>query len=99
MKKWRVFITPAAERVSKKLPKKVYEFIFNKFPNQAKENPFIGEQLSGSLSWLRSFHFSIGNQPYRIAYNLDIKSQEIFIHYAGHRNDFYERLRKSLQLR
>lgn len=96
MSKWRVFITPAADRAVKILPQKVQDFVLKNFSVQAKENPFIGEQLSGPLSWLRSFHFSIGGKPYRIAYELKQKEQKVVIHYADYRGGFYERLRRLL---
>lgn len=98
MKTWRVFITPAAERVAKKLPPKVQNFIFYGFPDQVRMDPLIGQQLSGPLDWLRSFHFSMDGQPYRIAYGIEPKIRKVTIHYADYRNHFYERLRRLLRL-
>lgn len=97
MNGWRVLITPSAERAIRKLPKKCGEFVFEAFPKVAKENPLAGQQLSGPLSWLRSFHFSVEGKPYRVAYSLDSRKREIIIHYGGYRGGFYERLRKHLQ--
>jgi len=97
MKKWRVFITPAAERAVKRLPQKVRDFVLNDFLTQVKENPFIGGQLSGPLSWLRSFHFSIGGRPHRIAYELKRKELKAIIHYVDYRGGFYERLLRLLR--
>ena len=96
MRKWRVFITPAAERVVKKLPYDANVFVLKEFPRLLKENPFIGEQLSGPLSWLRSFHFSVNGKPYRSAYEVKEKESRVIIHYAGYRGGFYERLRRLL---
>ena len=89
-------MTPAAERTIKKLPKNGSVFVLEEFPMIAKANPFIGQQLSGSLSWLRSFHFAVEGKPYRIAYSVNQKREEIIIHYAGYRGGFYERLRKHM---
>lgn len=66
------------------------------FPRIVREDPFVGEPLTGPLAWLRSFHFSIGGQPYRIAYSVDGPTAKILIHFVGHRSAFYERLRKKL---
>ena len=94
MRRWRVFITPAAERVAKKLPRQVQNFISEEFPKLVKDNPLIGGELSGPLVWLRSFHFSVDSRPYRIVYELKEKDSKIVIHYAGYRGGFYERLRR-----
>lgn len=96
MKNWRVFITPAAERSAKKLPKEISRFVLEEFPNLVGRNPFVGDQLSGPLDWLRSFHFSSRMGPYRIAYSLDSKTNKIIIHYAGYRSGFYEKLKQAL---
>ena len=96
MRKWRVFITSAAGRVAKKLPPKVCDFILEEFPNRVKQNPFMGEQLSGPLLWLRSFHFSVDGRPYRIVYELNDKESKIIIHYADYRGGFYGRLKRLL---
>ena len=97
MSGWRIFITPAAERAVRKLPKEVQDFVFAQFPGIVKENPLVGELLSGPLSWLRSYHFLIKGKPYRIAYSLDYKSRKIHIHYADYRGGFYERLKQALR--
>ena len=93
---WRVFITPAAERIIKKLPKGVQVFVFEDFPSLVKKNVFIGSSLSEPLSWLRSFHFHISGKLYRVAYEVDVKNKKIIIHYADYRGGFYERLRRLL---
>ena len=91
---WRVFITPAAERIIKKLPKEAAIFILEEFPSLIKKDVLAGSPLSGPLSQLRSFHFSIAGKPYRIAYETDTKNKKVIIHYAGYRGDLYERLRR-----
>lgn len=93
---WRVFITPAAERALKKLPNSVRYFVENKVPSLLKLNPFVGDQLSGPLSWLRSFHFAVSGKPYRVAYSVDAKSRKVIIHFVGYRGGFYERIRRLL---
>ncbi|KKW17010.1 MAG: hypothetical protein UY56_C0005G0035 [Parcubacteria group bacterium GW2011_GWA1_50_14] len=97
MKDWRVFITPAAERALKKLPQEVRQFVLEGFSEKIRANPFLGDQLSGPLAWLRSFHFSSKGKPYRVVYNVESETSRVIIYYAGHRAEFYERLRKHLR--
>ena len=96
MTRWRVFITPAAERALKGLPRDVEHFILGEFAGIIRRNPFAGTQLSGPLAWLHSFHFTIGGQPYRVAYSIDRTASKILVHFVGHRSGFYERVRKRL---
>ncbi len=96
MKNCRVYIAPSAEREVKKLPLEVRRLVLDEFPGIVRQNPLIGELLSGPLAWLRSFHFSAKGQLYRVAYSVDAKDSRIYIHYAGPRGGFYERLRQSL---
>ncbi len=92
-----VFITPAAERLLKKLPREVGIFVRTEFPPLVSINPFIGELLSSPLDLLRSFHFSRSGQPYRIAYGVEIPKERIIVYLAWHRGGFYERLRRLLR--
>ncbi|MFH1769310.1 MAG: type II toxin-antitoxin system RelE/ParE family toxin [Parcubacteria group bacterium] len=94
---WRVFITPSAERGVLKLPNKVRNFIFKEFSRIVKHNPFIGMQLEGEMSHIRSYHFRIDGQPYRIAYIIDRKRKEMSIRWADYRGDFYKKLKRQLQ--
>ena len=93
---WRVFIAPAAEKVLHKLPQPVERFVLDEFPKLVKENPFIGSQLKGDLSWIRSYHFSQGGQPYRVAYSVNRTESKIVVRYADHRGNFYDKLKRLL---
>lgn len=95
-REFTVFITPAAERSCKKLPRKVADFVFQELANLLGENPLVGKPLAPPLTPLRSFHFSCDGQPYRAAYSVERVSQKVIIHLVGHRGNFYERLRRLL---
>ncbi|MEX0622076.1 MAG: type II toxin-antitoxin system RelE/ParE family toxin [Candidatus Woykebacteria bacterium] len=58
-----------------------------------EENPLAGEKLSGSLSFLYSFHFNYEDVQYRVAYTIDQNEKLVIIHFADKRENFYEKLR------
>ncbi len=95
-REFAVFITPAAERSCKKLPRKVADFVFQELAGMLVKNPLVGKPLAQPLASLRSFHFSCDGQPYRVAYEIQESLQKIVIHFVGHRGDFYVRLRRLL---
>jgi len=95
-REFSVFITPAAERSCKKLPRKVANFVFQELAALLGKNPLLGKPLALPLAPLRSFHFSCEGQPYRAAYEVQALSQRVVIHFVGHRGDFYIRLRRVL---
>ena len=57
-------------------------------------NPYSGEKLHGSLSFLYSFHFKFQNIQYRVAYSVDDVRELIIIHLVGPRENFYDRVRR-----
>lgn len=59
-----------------------------------EQNPYVGEKLSGSLSFLRSFHFSVDGITYRAIYTVDEERKEITFHLAGVRENFYEKVKR-----
>ena len=93
-----VFLTPAAERSCKKLPREVADFVFQELAGILGDDPLIGKPLSPPLAPLRSFHFSRSGQPYRAAYEIHGVSQKVIIHFIGYRGNFYERLRRLLRV-
>jgi|SRR3989344_5994726 len=88
-----VFITPAAERSCKILPREVKDFVFQELALLLGKNPLAGEALVPPLEPLRSFHFTKDGQKYRVAYTVDERTKKIIVHFVGHRSGFYERLR------
>lgn len=57
-------------------------------------DPYSGEKLHGSLSFLFSFHFKFQNVHYRVAYSINDKQELIIIYFVGPRENFYDRLRR-----
>lgn len=97
-REFSVFITSAAERSYKKLPRKVADFVSRELVCILGKDPMAGKPLAAPLTPLRSFHFSCDGQPYRAAYSVEYASQRIIIHLVGYRGNFYERLRRLLRV-
>jgi len=92
---FEIVVTRTAKKSAKKLPKSVREEIV-KQSHQLKENPYLGEKLSGSLHFLYSFHLTIGGTHYRFAYAIDTEKKQIIVHLVGPREGFYQRLKRLL---
>ncbi|MBI4065609.1 type II toxin-antitoxin system RelE/ParE family toxin [Candidatus Kaiserbacteria bacterium] len=90
---YRRLVSNSAKRSIKKLPLAVREELFEK-TKILEQNPFDGEKLSGSLSFLYSFHFSVNGIAYRTVYTVNEKRQEIIFHLAGIRENFYEKVKR-----
>ena len=92
---FQIVITPLAKRTAKKLPKPAREEII-KQSQELKENPYLGEKLSGSLHFLYSFHIKFKGVEYRLAYTIDKSQKIIVVHLIGPRENFYEKLKRLL---
>lgn len=55
---FQIVITPSAKRAAKNLPKSVRQEIV-KQSQKLKENPYLGEKLTGSLHFLYFFHIKL----------------------------------------
>jgi len=86
-------ITPSAKRSLKKLPLTLRQEIVNA-TKILEGNPLTGEKLSGSLSFLYSFHFKHQDVQYRVAHTLDQEKKLVIIHFADKRENFYHKLRQ-----
>lgn len=93
---FKIVITPSAKKSAKKLPQAVREEILEQ-SEKLKENPYLGEKLSGSLHFLYSFHMVIQGVHYRLAYTIDTGKKLIITHLIGPREGFYQRLRRFFQ--
>ena len=58
--------------------------------------PYSGEELSGPLSGIRSFHFRIHSMDYRIAYIVSDEEESVKVLMIGKRESFYKTLRRRL---
>lgn len=90
---YRRLISNSAKRSIKKLPLLVRKELFE-MTAILEQNPYVGEKLSGSLSFLRSFHFSVDGITYRAIYTVDEERKEITFHLAGVRENFYEKVKR-----
>ena len=93
---FKVVITPSAKRSAKKLPKRIRKEII-KQSQELKQNPYLGEKLTGSLHFLYSFHIKFKGANYRLAYTIDKSRKLIIVHLIGHREGFYEKLKRLLR--
>lgn len=89
-------ITPTGRKSLNKLPDKIRALLIEK-SKILESNPIIGEKLSGSLHFLRSFHLKHQNVHYRLAYTIDEKKELIIIHLIGVRENFYDKLKRLFQ--
>nr|BAL58546.1 hypothetical conserved protein [Candidatus Acetothermum autotrophicum] len=88
---------PQVDKELETLPKTVRAVVKNLcFPKIAHSPWDAGKSLSGALKKFHVFVFSHKRVSYRIAYEIDKKSQVVFILMVGKREGFYERLRRRL---
>lgn len=84
---YRVYVTPSARKEAKKLPKPVREAVVEA-SRTLESDPFAGERLTGSLHILYSFHFTLMQSQYRIAYSIDHPHQLVIVHLIHARENF-----------
>jgi len=90
---YRRLVSNSAKRSIKKLPLIVRKALFEETAI-LENDPYVGEKLFGSLSFLYSFHFSIRGRTYRVVYTVDEERKEITLHLAGLRENFYEKVKQ-----
>lgn len=86
-------ITPSAKKSLKRLPPNVKDELLVATA-VLMVDPYAGERLHGSISFLFSFHFKCREVQYRVAYAVDEERQLVIIHLTGPRENFYDRLRQ-----
>jgi len=90
---YQIVVTPSAKRAAKKLPEDVKKEMIGR-AKKLKENPRLGEKLSGSLHFLYSLHVTFRETEYRLAYTIDESRKFIVVHLVGSRENFYEKLKR-----
>ena len=90
---YRRVITPSATKSLKRLARNAQHELL-RTTKTLTTNPYAGEKLHGSLSFLFSFHFKFQNVQYRVAYTIDETQKLVIIHLVGPRENFYHRLRR-----
>ncbi len=93
---YQILITSSAKKSVKRLERNIKKEILVKI-QKLKENPYLGEKLSGSLHFLYSLHFKIKNVDYLAAYTVDSLKKSIIVHLIGTRENFYKKLKKTLR--
>lgn len=88
-----IYTTPSGHKSLKKLPQNIKKPIL-KIISQLSDQPRLGNQLEGELKFLYCLHYKHGRVYYRIAYEIYEQNNEIAIHYAGTRENFYQKLRR-----
>jgi mRNA-degrading endonuclease RelE of RelBE toxin-antitoxin system len=92
---YTIYTTPSGERSIRKIAKHAKKFIHQEILT-LQENPKRGSSLRGrQAQFLRSLHLIYRSTHYRVAYEVVEKSKEIYIHYVGTRENFYQDLLRS----
>lgn len=88
---------PAVKKDLKKLDPTVRKDINAEWIPKLLADPYRGEELSGPLAGIRSFHFNIRSTDYRIAYSIKENEYIIRVLMIGKRENFYQILRRRVK--
>lgn len=94
---YQVFVTKQVAKESKKRGAKFKDevvTILNQLVSDPK--PANTEILSGTLSFIYSYHFNFSGVAYRLAYQIDEEKKTVTALLVGPRENFYEKLRRKL---
>lgn len=86
---------PQVDKELEALPKTVRAIIKNSYLPHIAASPWnVGKPLSGTLKQFRVLIFSHRGVSYRIAYEIEKKSQIVYVLMVRKREGFYERLKR-----
>ena len=88
---------PAVKKDLKKLDPVTRQQIKDQWIPRLLSDPYCGEDLTGILSGIRSFHFRIRAVEYRIAYSVKEDEHILHILMIGKRESFYQILARRLK--
>lgn len=88
---------PAVKKDLKKITRNSMNDIKEKWIPRLLLKPFDGEELTGPLMGIRSYHFKIGKVQYRIAYTINENEHMIKILMIAKRESFYQLLKRRLK--
>lgn len=80
------------KKIDKSFKLEIKDFHIPKIP----KDPYIGDELTGDLAGIRSYHFKKDRVQYRISYIIDETKEIVNILMIGKRESFYDILRRRL---
>jgi len=94
---YHVFVTKQVVKETKKSGKLFKEKI-TAILHQLESDPRPNntETLSGTLSFMYSYHFNFQGVAYRLVYQIDEEKKTVIALTVGPRENFYEKLRRKL---
>ncbi len=96
MRMFEIRSAKAVRKDLKKLSPEVLKNIKTVHFRNIRENPFQPDELGYAFKGMRSYHFSHKGTSYRIIYEIFEKDELIVIVMIGHREGFYEKLKRRL---
>ena len=87
---------PAVKKDLKKLDPMAQKEIRTEWIPMILAEPYKGDELSGPLHGIRSFHFKIRSTDYRVAYIVSDEEETVKVLMIGKRETFYKTLRRRL---
>ena len=88
---------PSVKKDLKKLDPGARKDIKSNWIQEILTDPFRGEELSGILKEIRSFHFNIRGTNYRVAYTIEENEKIVNVLMIGKRENFYQILKRRLR--
>ena len=87
---------PRVKRDVKKVDVRIRDEIETTHIPAILTNPGLGKTLVGDLAGIRSYHFKIANQQYRIAYVVFEEQKKVVVLMIGKREGFYAVLKRRI---
>jgi addiction module RelE/StbE family toxin len=87
---------PQVKKDLKKIDKSFQLEIKDFHISKILKDPYIGDELTGDLAGIRSYHFKKDRVQYRISYIIDETKEIVNILMIGKRESFYDILKRRL---
>ena len=88
---------PAVKKDLRKIDAGIREKIKNEWIPKLLSEPQKGNELTGPLTGIHSYHFKVGKRHYRIAYVIEKDDLIINVLMIAKRESFYQILRKRIR--
>jgi mRNA-degrading endonuclease RelE of RelBE toxin-antitoxin system len=86
-------MTKPAHRMFKRLSPDTRSYLVDE-AGRLLDNPGLGEQLRGKLSFLRSYHVVYKRTHYRIVYEVSDRLKEVIVRGVGPRENLYQKVKR-----